>query len=644
MPCLALTANRDWFTYSFKIDNIDELIKAPSSSSSSSSSSSTTQQQQQHHNCIQSPIFSFRNHLVNNADAAAAAAAAALAAASASKQPTNTPPTTSTQASSTSPLVDTNTNNTSNNTSHSDASGCSSGGGTSGKLDATLTDDGDAAAAPSGAAKKTASNWRLIFYPNGAGPDCRDFLSIFLKYLSDEPVKVQMMFSIVDNNNQDVYVKYTANRFCQSNDWGFKQLIHRNAILYQRDKFLRKAAPGATFVAGSGGGAGGGGGGGGGTLTINVKMRLDEQRSELSKRFSDSLHYCKLLSDNFNQSFYTTSSSSKQSSPSSLSALSSSNTQLQASDQSAPTLTPPPTPTTTTTSQKQSVVGGGGGKRPHNHQSTTQSHAMKQRTSTLLATQLRTTAQALALSSSSLVTSHRDEMIHVEGGASPQSAAAAAAAYFDLLILVKKDNEDGEGDNDGQGQGCEDGHQQQQQQQQQQRAAKRVKLCSSDEGKNKSKYVELRAHKCMLAARSPVFKAMFDYRLSERATNRVHIEDCRPEVVRLMLKYVYTARLSGDELAGPLAIDLYVCAEKYMLDALKIKCREHLAASLCGESVIHTFILSEIYNDSMLRKQTLKYIGENIEKIAQNPEWNDFMLGYPQYFTNAFIRLCKKDF
>jgi hypothetical protein len=86
---------------------------------------------------------------------------------------------------------------------------------------------------------KQASNWRLIFYPNGAGSDCKNFLSIFLKYLSDEPVKIQMMFSIVDNNNDDVYSKYTVNKFSKSNDWGFKQLIHKNAILFQKEKFLK---------------------------------------------------------------------------------------------------------------------------------------------------------------------------------------------------------------------------------------------------------------------------------------------------------------------------------------------------------------------------------------------------------------------
>lgn len=131
---------------------------------------------------------------------------------------------------------------------------------------------------------KKPSNWRLIFYPNGAGTDCKNFLSIFLKYLSDEPVKIQMMFSIVDNLGEDVYVKYTVNKFCKSNDWGFKQLIHKNAILYQKEKFLKPYN--------------------GGTLSVRVKMRLDEQKHDYIKKLNDNLHYCKLLSENFSQYYY----------------------------------------------------------------------------------------------------------------------------------------------------------------------------------------------------------------------------------------------------------------------------------------------------------------------------------------------------
>jgi len=163
-----------------------------------------------------------------------------------------------------------------------------------------------------------------------------------------------------------------------------------------------------------------------------------------------------------------------------------------------------------------------------------------------------------------------------------------------------------------------------------------------DQSTNQSEFIEFRAHKCILAARSPVFKAMFNYRLKENLTNKLIIEDCKPEVVKALLKYIYTAYLPDD--IRTIAIDLYIAAEKYFIESLKIKCREYLVENLNTDSCIQVYILSEFYNDSMLRKQSLKFISENIDKVTQNVDWNEFMLAYPQFFTNAFIRLCKKDF
>lgn len=344
---------------------------------------------------------------------------------------------------------------------------------------------------------KNASNWRLIFYPNGAGSDCKNFLSIFLKYLSDEPVKIQMMFSIVDNNNDDVYVKYTVNKFQKSNDWGFKQLIHKNAILFQKEKFFKENNG----------------------LLVRVKMRLDEHKNDYLKKLNENLHYSRLLSENFSQ-FYQNS---------------------------------PSEPTEPSTS-------------------------------------------SLASPSSSL-----SSPPHYEPN------------YYDIQLLVRNQEAD------------------------RPRAetpmAKRPRV---------DQFVEFKAHKCVLAARSPVFKAMFNYKLKENLTNQVVIEDCKPEVVRAMLKYIYTAYLPDE--ARLIAFDLYIAAEKYFIESLKIKCREYLVENLSMDNCIQMYILAEMYNDSMLRKQSLKFINENIDKVTQNCEWNDFMTNYPQFFTNAFIRICKKDF
>ncbi len=388
-----------------------------------------------------------------------------------------------------------------------------------------------------------------------------------------------MMFSIVDNNNQDIYVKYTVNKFNKSNDWGFKQLIHKNAILYQKEKFLKPYN--------------------GGTLSVRVRMRLDEQKHDYIKKLNDNLHYCKLLSENFSQYYYNNNVNQQNN-----------NNQSEISNSN-----------TSDTIQLNSTI----------NREVTKNETLNAHQITLSSPMSHTTDsfnfKNYTNQSSSLIKSNEDSYFN-------------NSSYHDLILLVKSDENDESKEckiNNNNKRTLND-----------ENLSNPSKKFKSDLTNNNflptsnEQFIEIRAHKCILAARSPVFKAMFNYKLKENLTNKLVIEDCKPDVVRAMLKYIYTAYIPED--IKNIAIDLYIAAEKYFIESLKIKCREYLAENLSTESVIHTFILSELYNDSMLRKQSLKFISENIEKVTQNSDWNEFMVAYPQYFTNAFIRLCKKDF
>ena len=61
---------------------------------------------------------------------------------------------------------------------------------------------------------------------------------------------------------------------------------------------------------------------------------------------------------------------------------------------------------------------------------------------------------------------------------------------------------------------------------------------------------ELRAHKVVLSARSPIFAKMFEVDMKEKSTNKVKIDDIEPEILEKMLVNVYTGgslRLSTAE-------------------------------------------------------------------------------------------------
>ncbi|MEE6489127.1 hypothetical protein FKM82_015496 [Ascaphus truei] len=51
---------------------------------------------------------------------------------------------------------------------------------------------------------------------------------------------------------------------------------------------------------------------------------------------------------------------------------------------------------------------------------------------------------------------------------------------------------------------------------------------------------EFKAHKSILAARSPVFSAMFEHEMEESKKNRVDIHDVDPEVFKEMMRFIYT--------------------------------------------------------------------------------------------------------
>jgi speckle-type POZ protein len=76
---------------------------------------------------------------------------------------------------------------------------------------------------------------------------------------------------------------------------------------------------------------------------------------------------------------------------------------------------------------------------------------------------------------------------------------------------------------------------------------------------HKSIGTEFQAHKAVLAARSPVFAAMFEHEMEERKQGRVEITDVETEVLREMLRFIYTGKAGG---LDKMADDLLAAADK----------------------------------------------------------------------------------
>ncbi|GFY56191.1 hypothetical protein TNIN_412341 [Trichonephila inaurata madagascariensis] len=75
------------------------------------------------------------------------------------------------------------------------------------------------------------------------------------------------------------------------------------------------------------------------------------------------------------------------------------------------------------------------------------------------------------------------------------------------------------------------------------------------------------AHKNILSARSPVFRAMFMTDMKEKIQESVDLPDLEDDTVRRMLLYMYTNALDGLQFKS--ALKLYAAADKYEITALK---------------------------------------------------------------------------
>lgn len=136
---------------------------------------------------------------------------------------------------------------------------------------------------------------------------------------------------------------------------------------------------------------------------------------------------------------------------------------------------------------------------------------------------------------------------------------------------------------------------------------------------------EYQAHKAVLAARSPVFAAMFEHEMEERKHNRVEITDVDADVLKEMLRFIYTGKSNNLE---KMADDLLAAADKYALERLKVMCEEALCSGLSVENAAEVLILADLHSADQLKAQAIDFI--NMCVTSHSPI---FLFNFLVYFN-----------
>ncbi|GJN26389.1 hypothetical protein PR202_gb14316 [Eleusine coracana subsp. coracana] len=118
------------------------------------------------------------------------------------------------------------------------------------------------------------------------------------------------------------------------------------------------------------------------------------------------------------------------------------------------------------------------------------------------------------------------------------------------------------------------------------------------------------AHRCVLAARSAVFKAELFSPMKEKATKHIRIDDIEPSIFEALLHFIYTDSLPDDCGADknvPMQ-HLLVAADRYGLDRLRLMCEVKMCNSIDAETVATTLALAEQHHCVQLKKACLRFV------------------------------------
>uniref|UniRef100_A0A0K0FQ10 Speckle-type POZ protein-like (inferred by orthology to a human protein) n=1 Tax=Strongyloides venezuelensis TaxID=75913 RepID=A0A0K0FQ10_STRVS len=146
---------------------------------------------------------------------------------------------------------------------------------------------------------------------------------------------------------------------------------------------------------------------------------------------------------------------------------------------------------------------------------------------------------------------------------------------------------------------------------------------------------EIQVHKAILAARSPVFCEILKDKSEASQTNIVEIKNFSTEIVRNMLKYIYTDEVS---VIQEQANQIFEIANEYKLDRLKAFSEQSMCNSLTTDNVLERFALSDKYPTERLKECCEELILKNMNHLKETEEWEKLIVVRPKLLQSLLFK------
>jgi len=139
---------------------------------------------------------------------------------------------------------------------------------------------------------------------------------------------------------------------------------------------------------------------------------------------------------------------------------------------------------------------------------------------------------------------------------------------------------------------------------------------------------KLRAHKCILAARSEVFRAIFSSNNNEELLNEITIPDISGPIFQELLNFIYigTANIFVDN-----ALNLMICSEQYGVQELSNNCAKFIGTKLNINIVCSVLAVADKYQAWELVISCKCFIRDNAENVFNENEY--FNLSHDHFIS-----------
>lgn len=132
----------------------------------------------------------------------------------------------------------------------------------------------------------------------------------------------------------------------------------------------------------------------------------------------------------------------------------------------------------------------------------------------------------------------------------------------------------------------------------------------------------LRCHRVVLAARSPVFRAMLLNDMEESSSAKVQPRDFTSQTMSLLLRFLYTGHLEPD-LVDKNAEAVFKAADYYEVTNLKQLCEAALMRKVTVGNMLEFLVLADMYKAPDLREATKGLIVANSRELLKKRQWKD---------------------